>query len=129
MMRRSAITVVSGLLVGAVLLLAVGACSSPAKDIEPKSSVPVPLGVLENAFGYSGEYPQPASVSYTPRNEQPWTVRAFPGQVEVFFDTTVSMDAAQSAIKSNKGTVLAQIPLLGYYLAGVAAGSEGHSRN
>jgi len=85
----------------------------------------IPPSVLDGAINYTGAYPAPDTVSYTSLDGQARMVNAYPGQVQVFFKTPISAAEAQAAIQANKGRVLGQIPLLGYYLVGVTTGSEG----
>ncbi|MDP2719405.1 MAG: tetratricopeptide repeat protein, partial [Dehalococcoidia bacterium] len=81
--------------------------------------------VLEDAINYTGSYPAPSAVSYTSSDGQSRTVNAYPGHVQVFFNTSIGKAYALGAIQVRNGTVLGQIPFLGYYLVGVTAGSEG----
>jgi hypothetical protein len=91
--------------------------------LEAKQSAMV---LLKNATNYVGSYPTPSAVSYISSDGQPTTLNAYPGQVQVFFNMPVDEAYAKRVIMSNDGTVLAKIPSLGYYLVGVASGSEGN---
>ncbi len=81
-------------------------------------------GILEGATNYTGDYPTPASVSFTTKDNRTLNVKAFPGQVQVFFSSPITEDAATLAIQDLGGTVLSKIPELHYYLVGVPEGSE-----
>lgn len=82
------------------------------------------LGLLAGAVSYTGPYPAVRPISYTTRDGSNVTVEGFPGQVQVFVALSVTESTARLGIQSLGGSVLAQIPKMGYYLAGVAAGAE-----
>jgi len=51
-------------------------------------------------------------------------LEAFEGHVVVFFKEGVNLKTAQNAITGLKGTIIEQIPYIGYYLVKVDAGKE-----
>ncbi|MFC1966569.1 hypothetical protein ACFLWI_06490 [Chloroflexota bacterium] len=79
---------------------------------------------LLGAINYTGLYPEPANVSYTNNDGEPLSVLAYPGQIEVFFSTSTTASAAQNLIKAKNGTILGQLPMVGYYLVEVSTGME-----
>jgi hypothetical protein len=81
-------------------------------------------GVLAGALNFTGPYPSPGTVTYVNSTGTTVTVNAFPGQVMVYFSTTVSQGAAEAAVSGNGGAVIGRIPLAGFYLARVAEGGE-----
>ena len=81
-------------------------------------------GILEGAINYTGPYPTPADVSYRDTDGQIATVTAYPGQVQVFFDSATSLSEAETSIQANGGTIIGKIPLTGYYLVQVPEGME-----
>ncbi|MBM4432575.1 MAG: hypothetical protein FJ025_01060 [Chloroflexi bacterium] len=81
-------------------------------------------GILEGALNYTGPYPAPADVSYRDTDGQIATVTAYPGQVQVFFDSATSLSEAEASIQANGGTIIGKIPLTGYYLVQVSEGTE-----
>ncbi len=82
------------------------------------------MGLLSGAVSYTGPYPAVGPISYTTKDGSNVTVEGFPGQVQVFVALSVTESAARLGIQSLGGSVLAQIPKMGYYLAGVAASGE-----
>ncbi|MBI4611880.1 MAG: hypothetical protein HY726_23055 [Candidatus Rokubacteria bacterium] len=76
------------------------------------------------ATNYTGPYPDPALVAFTTRAGAVVQTLAFPEQVQVFFTPSTSADAAKQTLAALGATVLAQIPKIGYYLAGVSRGGE-----
>lgn len=83
------------------------------------------LAVLDGARNYTGVYPAPGLVEFTTKDGRRVKVKGFPGQVQVFAQPTADQAAVETGIVSKGATVLSKIPQLGYYLAGVAAGTEG----
>ena len=89
----------------------------------------LPLGILVGAVNYTGALPPTANVHFTDAvTMQISTVTAFPGMVQVFFDTTTVFTSAQAQAVFNtyrSGVViLGKVPLIGYYLVQVPAGAE-----
>jgi len=82
------------------------------------------LGLLSQGASYTGSYPALGTVSYTTKDGRSVSVEAYPGQVQVFFSSTVSEATARQALASLGASVLAEFPQVGYYLAGVTSGSE-----
>lgn len=101
------------------------ACGTSAPSIDNLVVVPgsTGTGLLTGATSFAGPYPSPAEVTYTDPTSDSGTVFAFPGQVQVFV-SGISQASAEAAIGANGGLVLARTPIVGYYLAGVAAGQE-----
>jgi hypothetical protein len=81
-------------------------------------------GLLSGASDFTGTYPTPVQVTYTDASGQRATVKAYPGQVSVSVNAGTPQADAEALIQSKGGFVLARIPVIGYYLAGVAVGSE-----
>lgn len=92
----------------------------PPEEEPPKQTV-----LLRDAINYTGSYPTPGSVSYTDKNNQPLTVDAYPGHVQVFFSSTTSTTDAETAITNNKGKIIGKIPATRFYLVQVTVGTEG----
>lgn len=82
-----------------------------------------PGDVFAGAVPYAGPPPAPAAVTFN-HDGLPLTVSAFPGQVQVIFNTPVPAATARALITGLGATVLAQIPGVGYALAGVPPGQE-----
>lgn len=80
--------------------------------------------VLSSASFYTGSYATPTSVTYTGKSGSSTTVAAYPGQVLVFFASSTTESAASQTINAHNGTILAEIPTLGFYLVGVTPGTE-----
>jgi len=74
---------------------------------------------------YSGPNPQPAMVTFPDITGQQQQILAFPARVQVFFDPSTSQPLAAAAIQADGGSILGQIPRMGYYLVGVPVGQEG----
>lgn len=110
--------IVAGLLITSLLYFHPFGSNSSKTVLEAKQ-------LLKDAINYTGTYPTPREVSYTYPDGQTETINAYPGQVQVFFNKSIGEAQAQVAIQANEGKVLGQIPSLGYYLVGVAVGSEG----
>ncbi|MDO8793301.1 MAG: BACON domain-containing carbohydrate-binding protein, partial [Vicinamibacterales bacterium] len=90
---------------------------------------PVPLAVdaadlLEGATNYRGSYPRPAAVTFATRDGRQVQVDAFPGMVQVFAEPASNQAAVEAGIGRFRGLILSKVPLLGYYLVGVDAGTE-----
>lgn len=81
-------------------------------------------GLLAGAVDFPGPYPTPVSVAYTDRTGRSVNLTVYPGQVLVFFNAGTPQIDAERAIQMVGGTVLAKIPVVGYYLAGVPLGQE-----
>lgn len=92
----------------------------PPEEEPPKQTV-----LLRDAINYTGSYPTPGSVSYTDKNNQPLTVDAYPGHVQVFFSSTTSTTDAETAITNNNGKIIGKIPATRFYLVQVTVGTEG----
>jgi hypothetical protein len=86
---------------------------------------PTGTGILRDAIFYTGKYSTAATVTYKSRTGTDAAVLAYPGQVIVHFDPATSQMAWSRAIASNKGSILAKVPTLGFYLVSVMPGSEG----
>ncbi len=82
------------------------------------------VDLLAGAVDYTGDYPEPAIVSYVLQDVACHSL-AFPGQVEMVVSENVSAADASTLITANSGAVLASIPMVGYYLVGVNPGVEG----
>ncbi len=76
-----------------------------------------------DAVRYPGPPPTPGNVTFK-HDGIDTTVSAFPGQVQVILDTPIPANTARSFLQGLGGTVLAQIPGVGYYLVGVGVGQE-----
>ena len=81
-------------------------------------------GLLAGAVTYTGTYPATGAVSYTTKDGRSVSVEAFPGQVQLFVDSSLGETTVSQGIQGLGGTVIAQIPKVGYYLASVAVGGE-----
>jgi hypothetical protein len=81
------------------------------------------IDLLAGSTNFTGPYPIPATVTYTD-NGQSKSVLAYPGQIIVFFNVPVNDSNAKTLISSDGGTVLGEIPVVGYYLVHVPVGSE-----
>jgi hypothetical protein len=77
-----------------------------------------------NAFAFLGEYPEPQIVSYTRKSGGSAQTLAYPGQIELYVSPGTSFAAVRTLVEANGGTVIGQMPSVGYYLAGIAPGSE-----
>ncbi len=85
----------------------------------------VGLGALKGSVNFPGPYPNPYAVSYLTASGAQETAEAYPGQVIVSFDMTLTDAAsAEAAIAANSGTTLEKIPKLGFYVVKVAVGTE-----
>ena len=83
-------------------------------------------GILEGALNYVGKYPVPALVTYVDSTNKQVSVTAYPGQVQVYYDSKVAASEVETIIKAKSGTVIGKIPLIGYYLVQVTVGQEGN---
>jgi hypothetical protein len=81
-------------------------------------------GILEGALNYIGEYPEPALVTYTDKSNKQLSVTAYPGQIQVFYDSEAPSSEVETMLVSKGGTILGRIPLMGYYLVQVPVGQE-----
>jgi hypothetical protein len=81
------------------------------------------IDLLSGSTNFTGPYPVPAKVTYTD-NGQSRTVLAYPGQIIVFFNVPVTDSDAKTLINAHGGTVLGEIPVVGYYLVQILVGSE-----
>ncbi|MFA4853212.1 MAG: hypothetical protein WC599_11890 [Bacteroidales bacterium] len=75
--------------------------------------------LMTNSIEYEGDYPEPALVNFNDNNS-PKRIKAFPGQVIAFFDLSTSEQDAVQLITDNGGSILSQIPSVGYYLIEVS---------
>jgi hypothetical protein len=82
-----------------------------------------PIDLLAGSIDYNGSYPDTSMVSYTDHGRTVHVI-AYPGQVIVFFNTPINDGEAQNLIAANGGTVLAKIPVIGYYLVRVPSSEE-----
>ena len=87
------------------------------------SSTNIASDPFANAVRYPGPAPTPGNVTFK-HDGIATTVSAFPGQVQVVFDTPIPVTTARSFLQGLGGTILAQIPGVGYYLVGVTVGQE-----
>lgn len=74
------------------------------------------LNILEGAVQNQSSLPAPSSVSYTDKSGVQRTIDAYPGQTVVWFTTNTSLIQATNIITGLGGTILTQIPTIGYYL-------------
>ncbi|MFH1821842.1 MAG: zinc ribbon domain-containing protein [Methanobacteriota archaeon] len=127
--RKNLMGAIVGIIVVIVIIssmLSVGGGDvGPTTTTTQSTTTPTQLGVLEGATNYTGAYPAAALVSYIGINGYSVNVLAYPEQVQVFFDSSTSQDYAEATIQASGGDVIGAIPLAGYYLAQVEAGSEG----
>ena len=85
-------------------------CSKSEEDTSGTSS-----GLFENSFDNMTVYPDPLPQSYTRKNGTVAKDTTFPGQVVVLADGSAT--EITQLITQNKGTIAAQIPTVGLYLA------------
>lgn len=98
-----------------VLITAVITITGCKKDSD---NPPITTDLLKGAVEYTGAYPAPATITYNDAGTVA-SVEAYPGQALVFFQSGVSESDAEQLITSNGGTVLAKIPVIGYYFVSV----------
>lgn len=98
-----------------VLLLFTQSCMRVYDNIIPGS-------ILDNSFDSITTYPQPSVLTYTSKDGTVLTEKVFLGQIVVLVNTTSSATATQ-LIKQNSGTVVAQIPVAGLYVATINTSS------
>jgi len=80
--------------------------------------------VLDNAIFYKGPRPEPKIISYTNSAGNLISMLAYPGQVILFVEPSTPINTVQVLINENGGTILSQIPVLGFYLVQVPVGGE-----
>ena len=73
--------------------------------------------LFDGSFNNLMTYPEPVSITYSTKDNITLTVNAFPGQVVILSDRNTSSETMTNLINSNGGTVVAQIPNAGLYLA------------
>jgi hypothetical protein len=81
-----------------------------------------PSSNLQDSFNNIGTYPAPASITYTAIDGSVITDSVFPGQIVILFSTN-SVSSATNLINQNGGTVVAQTPTAGLYVATVNPGN------
>jgi len=125
---NSAITGLSSGSVTAVMMVGPGNYKAPKTTKKgPKPTVTIVnviTDLLAGSTEFTGPYPDPTTVTYTD-NGQSKGVFAYPGEIMVIFNTPISDSDAKTLINANGGSVLREIPTVGYYLVQVAIGSEG----
>lgn len=92
---------------------------NPSNDPRFKDVPPVTF----HALAFTGTYPAPAPVTYTSGGDSV-QVYAYPGQVQIFAVPTASESALHDLVAAKGGTIVAQVPYLGYYLAAITPGTE-----
>jgi hypothetical protein len=88
------------------------------------TKVAVAPSIVSTAFSYTGSYGTPVFITYTDNSGQVRQALGYPGQVQLFATPSASSSNITALIKANGGTVIGQIPFLGYYLVSVSAGTE-----
>lgn len=81
-------------------------------------------GLMRKAERFSGEYPEPDTVSFEHEGGSV-QMTAYPGQVILLFESGTTFASATSIISECGGDVLAQTPVLQLYLVGVPPNAEG----
>lgn len=79
--------------------------------------------MMEGVVIYEGPFPEPGIITYE-ENGVPHTVQAYPGQVIIIFESTITETQAQDLIVPRNGQILGKFPRTGYYLVSVTEGSE-----
>lgn len=87
------------------------------------SGLAAPTDPFEGAFNYSGPLPAAVTVTY-PTATGDCQALAYRGQVIVHFTTALAPATAQGLFATYGGTILAQIPGIGFYMVGVPSGGE-----
>jgi hypothetical protein len=80
--------------------------------------------IVNYAFDYLGDYLTPQLITYTDKADELVQVSGFPGQVQLFVTTETTARTIQTFAHANGGSVIAQVPSLGYYLVSAAPGNE-----
>jgi hypothetical protein len=110
-MKNLKIKSIQGLVLLSVLSLIITGCKK-------KDSNGGVTDLLTNATEYTGTYPAPAKINYVVQGKS-FRLTAFPGQMIAFFKMTASQADASQLIAANGGSILAQIPSIGYYFIGI----------
>jgi len=100
-----------------VLLMLTWSCKKKDDNNNPAS-----LNLLDNSFDSITTYPPPSKLTYTSKDGAVVTENVFPGQIVVLVSTT-SYSTVTQLIKQNSGTVVAQIPNAGLYVATINTNS------
>lgn len=119
----SGVTCARGLLTLGVLLALGGGCSGGGSGGGGTTS-PTPssaaIDTLTGSFQTAYLLPQPSDVTFTDKQGNQQTVFAYPGQVLVSFLPSTQAPQATQIITSLGGTILSQIPQVGYYLVSIS---------
>ncbi len=84
--------------------------------------------LLDNAIEYTGVYPNAEVVVFSDHGSDK-SVKAYPGQVVVFFKSNTSSSSALDIITENGSKIIAQLPSIGYYLLEVNASQASSTIN
>ena len=94
-------------------------------EISKPKPFPDSAGLLAGAILYSEKEPAPVTITYTNEKGQSVSALAYPGEINIFVKTqTTTSTAVADMIKPYNGTILSQIPKLGFYIIGVEDGKE-----
>jgi hypothetical protein len=94
------------------------------KEARAKKPKAPPPNVLDNAVFYAGSTEKPTIISYTNSTGTTVAMEAYPGEVMLIFSSATAVSDAKELVEQNGGSVVEQIPKLGFYLATVSVGQE-----
>lgn len=80
--------------------------------------------LLDGSVDYNGAFPSLNTIDFI-EDGQNISLQGYPGQVLIFFNSSVIESDALGIIQANGGTVLAKFPVVGYYMVNTTIGSEG----
>ena len=99
----------------AIVMLLLTLAAGCKKNGDDNTDNTTPSGLLYNSFDKITTYPAPGALNYTRKNGSLTKGTVFPGQVVVL--VSGSSDAVTLLVAQNNGTISAQVPNAGLYLA------------
>jgi hypothetical protein len=112
-MKRGTLT---GLIAGMGLLLFIAGCGNDDDDDNSGLS-----GLMGNSFNNITTYPAPEKLIYLQKDGTSIMCKVYPGQVVIMTDGASTSEVTQ-LVEQNSGTVSAQVPNAGLYLATIDPG-------
>jgi hypothetical protein len=86
---------------------------------------PDDAGLLAGAILYNKKEPAPVTITYTNEKGKSVSALAYPGEINIFTKKqTATSTVVADMIKTYNGTILSQIPKLGFYIIGIETGKE-----
>ncbi len=100
------------------------ATSTAASNRSASAPVTITSSLAQEDFNYTGTYATSAPITYVNMLGKTRTIQAYPGQVFVEVAPSTSSATVAAHIQAHGGSIIAQLPNVGMYWAGVTVGAE-----